>query len=270
MSLRQAGGAVRLKEVERTAGNARVLFLATVRGLTRESQEVADAAGRFEPTCVALSLGGRELQEVEEVLKERGEMPGAEGNRPAASAIKHGPSGLPVETHRPDDPSEETDYADFGLFLSTSDLVFSRHLTRWGEVEAPPPSFQEAVRVGHRGGLEVVAADFDDEDYTDLFLKAVTPFSLVRQGRRLRKLAKRTFKARNAEQFALEWDEAVTRIRGYAEVERAREQKVGSSIAAAAARHERVLAVVEYERLDGVLKAFDAAAAAPPGGGEGK
>jgi hypothetical protein len=118
--------------------------------------------------------------------------------------------------------------------------------------------------------LEVIPADFDDEDYTDVFLKAVTPFSLVRQGRRLRKLAKRRFRARTAEDFAIEWDEAVTKIRGYADVERAREQKVAKSIVASAGEHPRLLAVVELERLGGVVQAFDAEIrrlAKPPEGG---
>lgn len=256
-----------MRAVERADGTSKVLFLGTVRGLTREAKEFADAAGPFDPTCIALSVGDRELQEVEQVLKERGEMPGAEGNRPAGASVKHGPSGLPIETLPAGDPTEVSDYSDFGLFLSTSDLVFSRQLTRWGEVEAPPPSFQEAVRFAHAKGLEVVAADFDDERYTDVFLQAVTPMALVRQGRRLRKLAKRRFRATSAQEFAMEWDEAVTRIGGYAEVERARERQVGSAIAAAAARHERVLAVVELERLTGVLEAFDQALAGAAEGG---
>jgi len=246
-----------VKREERAAGPSRVLFLGSVRGLVREGAEVDTAAEPFRPSCVVLSLGSRELQEVQEVLKERGEMPGAEGNRPAGAGARHGPSGLPVDTRGGEDPSEESDYSDFGLFLSTSDLVFSRHLSRWGEVEAPAPSYQAAVRLAHRGGLEVVAADFDDEEYTDVFLNSVSAFSLVRQGRRLRRLAKRRFRARTAEEFALEWDGAVTRIRGYGKVERAREARVGRSVAAAARRHERVLAVVEFERLQGVLEAFE-------------
>jgi hypothetical protein len=248
-----------MKQVERAGPSTRVVFLATVRGLVREAQEVAEAARDLEPTCVVLSIGSRELDEIHEVLKERGQMPGAAGNRPAGKETKHGPSGLPVDTKGQDDPGQESDYTDFGLFLSTSDLVFTRHLTRWGDVEAPPPSFQEAVRLAHAGGIEVMAADFDDEQYTDVFLKEVSAFSLVRQGRRLRKLAKRRFKAKSAHEFAIEWDGAVTRIRGYAQVERAREAKVGQGVAGAAARHPRVMAVVELERLEGVVSAFDAA-----------
>jgi hypothetical protein len=256
--------------VERSAGGAHVLFLGSVRGLVREVEEVRAAAEPFDPSCVLLSLGARELDEVEQVLKERGLMPGAEGNRPGGATVTHGPSGLPVKTHPVDDPSELSDYEDFGLFLSTSDLVFTQRLSRWGEVEAPPPSFQEAVRLAYNRDLEVIPADFDDEDYTDVFLKAVTPFSLVRQGRRLRKLAKRRFRARTAEDFAIEWDEAVTKIRGYADVERAREQKVAKSIVASAGEHPRLLAVVELERLGGVVQAFDAEIrrlAKPPEGG---
>jgi hypothetical protein len=250
-------------EENRTLSGAKVRILGTVRGLVREAGEVREVARSFEPDCVAMALGARELDEVREVLKERGEMPGTEGNSPAGARKKHGPSGLPVGKIEMDDPSEQTDYSDFGLFLSTSDLVFTRHLARWGDVEAPPPSYQEALRYAHEEGLEVVAGDFDDEEYTDVFLREVTAFALVRQGRRLRKLAKRRFRSKDAESFAREWDDEITRVKGYGAVEKAREAKVARSIAAAARRHPRVLAIVEVERLPGVVAAFDAEAAKP-------
>lgn len=254
-----------MKVEERRAGEARVIFAATVRGLVSEGLEVAALVEKHAPDCIVLPLGPRELDEVVEVLKEKGKLPGEEGNRAAGKEIAHGPTGLPDRTLEQDD--DPTDFGDFGLFLSTSDLVFVRHLSKWGAVEMPAPSFQEAVRAGHERRIAVVAADFDDEGYTDLFLARVSAFSLVRQGRRLRKLTKRRFKADSAEALAMAWDAQITKVRGYGEVERARESRVAQRVLEIASDHRSVLAIVEVERMAGVLAAFDAGlrAAAAPG-----
>jgi hypothetical protein len=265
----RGGGAVQVQE--RRAGEARVIFASTVRGLVSEAAEVAALFERHAPDCVVLPLGPRELDEVVEVLKEKGKLPGEEGNRAAGKEVAHGPTGLPGRLLAPDE--DATEYGDFGLFLSTSDLVFVRHLSKWGAVEMPPPSFQEAVRAGHERGVPVVAADFDDEGYTDLFLARVSAFSLVRQGRRLRKLTKRRFKAASPEALAMIWDARITKIRGYAEVERAREARIAQRVLEAAADRRSVLAIVEFERTAGIIAAFDAGlrstAAPSPSGNAG-
>lgn len=245
-----------MKTEQRRAGDCAILVVPTVRGLLSEAREVAALVEQHAPDCFVLPVGPREHEEIVEVLKEKGRLPGTQGNKPAGSQVTHGPTGLPDEKMAGD--TEGSDYEDFGLFLSTSDLLFLRQLARWGEVEMPAPSFQEIVRVGHERGIPVVAADFDDEGYTDVFLKHVTALSLVRQGRRLRKLAKKRFKVESAEAFALAWDGAVTKIPGYKAVEKARESQMAGSIRRAAVGRKMVMAVVELERAAGVLESLDA------------
>ena len=243
-----------MEAVERTVNGARVVVLGSVRGLVKEAAEVRERFEGLRPEAVALSIGGRELDEVRETLKEKGDLPGAPGNRAKPASARHGPSGLPDE--KLEGPPGEGDFEDFGLFVSTSDLIFLRHLSKWGEVEMPPPSYQEAVRLAHAGGTPVEAVDFDDDAYTDLFLDEVSAFALVRQGRRLRKLARRKFASTEPAGFAREWDGLLTKVKGYGAVERAREEKVAAGILAAARGRERLLAIVEAERFDGVVAAL--------------
>jgi len=249
--------------VIRSLGQCQVTVAGTLRGLADEAAQVQRLVEEGNPEVIVLAIGPREREETDTVLKERGEMPGAHGNRPGGKKLRHGPSGLPVATIERDFSEDETDVDDFGLFLSTSDLVFMKQLARWGEVEAPAPSYREALRLGYVRGIPVVAADFDDEGYTDVFLANVNTFSLVRQGTRLKRLAKKKFKVDSAEAFALAWDRQVTRTRGYAEVERARERKVAGGIAQEAKGRARLLAIVEFERLEGVLRAVETADAGP-------
>lgn len=238
---------------ERGLGEATVRFLASVRGLVREEKDVNDAVESFAPDCIVLPVGPREHEEIIQVLKEKGRMPGLEGNRPAGL----GPTGVPDRKIPFDPEAEASDYDDFGLFVSGSDLVFMRRLSRWGEVEMPPPSFQEAVRLGYDRGIEVRAVDFDDDEYTDVFLQNISALTLVRQGRRLKRLTKRRFKAEDPVSFAYEWDAIATSLKGYRAVEQARELRVLAGVREAAKAHKRVLAVIEVERLPGVLRAID-------------
>jgi hypothetical protein len=248
-------GGVFLRRFEREVDGARVLFLGSVRGLMDEAAEVRAAFEEFKPELVALPVGPREVEEIVETLKEKGELPGVPGNRAVRRGKGPGPTGLADKKIAHDD--ENSDYDDFGLFLSSSDLVFMRHLSKFGDVEMPAPSYQEVIRIGHKEGVPVEPIDFNDDEYTTVFLRHVSAFRLFRQGNRLRKLAKRRFKAQDPEAFAAEWDSIMTGAKGYAEVERAREEKIASGIMRVAAGRARVMAIVELERSAGILSALE-------------
>lgn len=246
--------------MERAVGGSTLLVLASVRGLLSEADEVRAHVERFAPEAMALPIGPRELDEIEETLKEKGKMPGAPGNRPVGHEVRHGPTGVPDRKLEKDE--DDSDFEDFGLFVSTSDLVFLRHLSKWGAVEMPPPSYQEAARLAYLRKVPLEGVDFDDEAYTNVFIENVSAFSLFRQARRVRKLSKRRFKAPDPAAFAREWDALVTKVKGYRAVERAREEKVAGGLLAALQEKKRLLAIVEAERLEGVLGALDRMAAA--------
>lgn len=256
-----------MERLEREFASCHLVLLGSTRGLVEEVKDVRAAFEELDPEAIMLPIGPREREEIEETLKEKGLLPGVAGNRAAGRVALHGPSGLP-DVKMAKDP-DDSDYNDFGLFVSTSDMLYLRHLARFGDVEMPPPSYQEALRQGILNNVPVLEADFDDDGYTTLFLDNVSTFSLIKQGRRLRKLARTKFKVNEAAGFAREWDGRLTRVKGYLNVERAREEKIASSIAAAAEGRHRLLALVEVERLPGVLAALEAMASALPHGAGG-
>lgn len=263
----KGGGAPALERLDREFSACRLVLLGTVRGLVGEAGEVKAAFEALDPEAIALPIGPREREEIEETLKEKGVLPGVAGNRAAGRVKAPGPTGL-AATRLPKD-EDDSDFNDFGLFVSTSDMVFLRHLSRFGDVEMPPPAFQEALRLGILNDVPVLEADFDDDGYTTVFLDNVSTMSLIKQGRRLRRLSKAKFKATDAAAFAREWDERLTRVKGYLNVERAREEKIASGIAAACQGRHRLLALVEAERMGGVLAALERMAAVLPAPAEG-
>jgi len=137
------------------------------------------------------------------------------------------------------------------IFVSDSDMTFSRKLAAFGDVELPPPSFTAAVKRADARGVPVVALDLDDDEYTDVFVKRVTYWQLVRYSRAVRGLRK--MKAAGPEGLARAWDARVRRLKGFAVLEHERERKVATSLARLVEAHPRVLAVVDLPLVDGVV-----------------
>ena len=245
---------MRVVEIDYLGG--RLLILGSVRGLVAEAEEVNKHFERFAPEAVALPVGPREIEEIEQTLADKAAPKGA------AKEVKRvtGPTGIKDEPLEAD--PNATEYNDFGLFVSGSDMVFLRRLSKYGDVEMPPPSYQEGLRLGREKGVPTFGVDLDDEAYTDAFIANITLVAMWRQGNKLKRLTKRKFNAKDPDGFALEWDRTETKIRGYMRLQQAREQKMAAGIAAAVKEHGRVLAIVEVERMGGVTATLETIAGA--------
>ena len=115
--------------MERAVGPSAVLIIGSVRGLLAESGEVRAAADAFGPDCIVLPIGEREREEIEVVLKEKGQLAAKGENDPDSQKPAHGPTGLPLEGIPKDIDDDPSDYEDFGLFVSSSDMVFMKRLS---------------------------------------------------------------------------------------------------------------------------------------------
>jgi len=237
---------------EQDLGGGRLMVLASVRGLVREAGEVRAAFESFAPEAVVLPVGPRELDEIVETLKEKGELPGPPSARKRKRAAAVGPTGL--KDVRRNLAEEESDYDDIGLFVSGGDMVFLRRLSTFGDVEMPPPSFQEAVRLARGKGAAVIAADFDDLAYTEVFIAHVRLRHMFFLARRLRRFEKGKKAATDPEGLARQWDGGALGLKAYRLVEQAREEKVAAGILQAMEGNGRVMALVEVERLAGVTE----------------
>jgi pheromone shutdown protein TraB len=92
----------------------------------------------------------------------------------------------------------------------------------------------------------------NDEKYADIFTKTVTTFHLIRHSFRVKRLRKRKFNSPDARSFVLDWDAQINKVKGYREIEEARERYIAENIMYLSKEHSRVLAVLELERLDGI------------------
>ncbi len=129
-------------------------------------------------------------------------------------------------------------------------------LSVWEEPTMPPPCFTQAARIAAARGIRLEALDLSEEDYTDAYTRNVTTMELLLQGRMENRLLKKRFRVSTPQQFALAWDAEVNRTAGFARLQRERETHMAARIRELANARDRVFAVIEVDRVKGVLAAL--------------
>ncbi len=129
-------------------------------------------------------------------------------------------------------------------------------LSAWEEPIMPPPCFTQAARIAAARGIRLEALDLSEEDYTDAYTRNVTTMELLLQGRMETRLLKKRFRVSTPQEFALAWDAEVNRTAGFARLQRERETHMAARLRELARARSRVFAVVEVERVKGVLAAL--------------
>jgi hypothetical protein len=138
----------------------------------------------------------------------------------------------------------------------TEDEVYVAGLSVWEEPILPPPCFTQAVEKAKAGRVRLEALDMDEEVYADAYTAHVSTMELILQGRLESRLLKKRFRVATPQEFALAWDAEINRTAGFAQLQREREKFIASRLRELADGLTRVLAVVEVERVKGVLAAL--------------
>ncbi len=139
---------------------------------------------------------------------------------------------------------------------TTEDEVYMAGLSAWEEPVMPPPCFTQAARIAAARHVRLEALDLSEEAYADAYTKNVTTMELLLQGRLENRLLKKRFRVSTPQQFALAWDAEINRTAGFARLQRKREEHIAGRLRELAASAGRVFAVIEVERVKGVLAAL--------------
>lgn len=195
-----------------------ILLMGCIRGLASEGELVHEAVLEHGPDVVGISISKESLQAMAEHFRSKSELP------------------------EPANFEEE---------------MYIEGVSQYGEVIRPPPCFSEAWRAAEKQGIELKALDMDDEHFTAAFCKHISALEIIRQGRCSKKWARHAFVANSPKEFVLEWDSVINWLPGYKSLERAREEWIARGISKLDQRFDRVLAVVEYERVAGVCESLN-------------
>ena len=195
------------------AYRGQILLIGAVRGLISEGNMVKKAFTDLEPDIVGLSISKESIQAMTEHFKEGKQLP------------------------EPANFEEE---------------MYIEGFSEFGEVVRPPPCFSEAWKMAVKNNVPVKGLDMDDEHFTSAFCKYVSTLDMVRQGRCEKRWARHGFIAKTPAEFVVEWDRVINWLPGYQNLEKAREEWIAKGICQLAKKYDKVLIVVELERLAGV------------------
>jgi hypothetical protein len=199
-----------------TVGGRRVHLLGTIKGLLSEQDLVTEHLSKHSPSAVGLHIGPQELKGLRSVI----------------------------------------DGKVRSTYLSSYEKVYALKLSRFGEVQVPPPSLVGALRWSMENDARVIALDYSDDEYDRVYTETIGGMTLIRQSLRLKSLNRRKVRSTTPEAFCLEWDSWVNRPSGFRRLERKRELHFAERVRAVAAKHTPLVVVLELERLDGIISSL--------------
>ncbi len=140
--------------------------------------------------------------------------------------------------------------------VSEIDLAYAHRMQELtGEtVEIPSPAMCVLVELCAEQGITVIPLDMNDADFTELYCETVKAWDFVKEHRLAKKGMKRRFASTTPEEFARDWDDYINGVKGYRLVSEKREAYIADQIRDVARYRNSLLAVIEVERVEGVLR----------------
>lgn len=138
--------------------------------------------------------------------------------------------------------------------VSELDMVYAKHLERFGEVEIPSPAMYTFIDLVTEQGKLCMSLDMNDEEFTELYTKEVGVFDFVREHGVAKKGMKRILDGSTPEKLAKQWDDFVNgNLKSYEILSKKREEHIANEIKDIANYKSSLLAIIEVERVDGVV-----------------
>ena len=136
--------------------------------------------------------------------------------------------------------------------LSLQHQYYLMHLSKYGKVVIPPSDIKMAHKIAKDNNLPLCPIDIDDNEYAELLTQNVSIFALIRHSRKIKRLAKKDFKAKNAEEFVFEWDKEINSIKSFRKIEDIRERRMAENLAKLCKSYKKILAIIPLEKLNGI------------------
>ena len=142
--------------------------------------------------------------------------------------------------------------------VSELDIAYAKKMSVFGEVEVPSPAFCELVDLCAADGTQVIALDMNDTEFDDTYLECVSAVEFTT----VHRLAKKGYMAKmdesSPEALAIEWDKWVSKKKGFGRLDKKREEHIAKELMDIAKYRTSVLAVIEVERVKGILEILKA------------
>ena len=135
----------------------------------------------------------------------------------------------------------EREEGDEEFEMSLQHQSYLMHLSAYGNISIPPLDIRTTYEMAKKRGVPVEAVDIDDERYS----------------RKVKKLSRRKFRAKSAEEFVHEWDRELNAIPSFRRIEDERERHMAERVRRLCSHHKRILAIIQLERCKGVIRELE-------------
>ena len=206
------------KEKTVTLRKCTITLLGVIHGLEREGERVKYAVKRVKPECIAVGIPKEDVAILKQCV-------------------------------------EGTSDQDVELETTPEQEYFFECLSSYGKVSIPPKDLLMAYTLSVNEGIALEAIDLDDEEYATAFTKNISLFGILKSTRKMRKLKKMKLTAQTPGELVEEWERLAT-PKSFHALEVLREKKMASQLYLLADNYTRILALIPYQRFEGVLHAI--------------
>ena len=122
----------------------------------------------------------------------------------------------------------------------------------------PVPAFKAVVDACKELDIKPVPLEMCDEEFTAAFCECVKVWDMLKERRLLKKAMKKGFDMTSPETFLKGWDAMAMSMKGHYALTLRREEYMAKELFDLTNYKKSILAVVEYERVDGLLQELGA------------
>ncbi len=138
------------------------------------------------------------------------------------------------------------------------DIVYSKKMALFGEIQTPSPAFCELVDLCAADGKDVIPLDMKDYDYDTAFMECISATEFTSAHHLAKKAYKKEMTRESPEALAVELDRFIARKKGFARLNRRREEHIAGEILDTAKYRRSLLCVIEVERVEGIRSILEA------------
>ena len=137
--------------------------------------------------------------------------------------------------------------------MSLQHQYYLMHLSKYGKVSLPPSDIKTAYEIAKEHNIPIKAIDIDDNEYAEILVDNVSIFALIRHSMKIKKLRRKKFKAKNAEEFVKEWQKEMQSIKSFRRLEEIRDKKMVENIVKLCKEFKKILAIIPFEKYDSLM-----------------
>jgi hypothetical protein len=139
----------------------------------------------------------------------------------------------------------------FNVPMGDYEVIYGTILTKFGEVEMPPPMYTQAVIYAKKREVELMGLDMDEESYGKAYEDNFNTVDMVRYIRRKRRMMRHTFDLSSPETFVMQWKELMEDNRSLRKMEETRLNSILENLNTVLEENKerRIVAVIEYEMM---------------------